>query len=174
MAEAQPIHISNLTIQHFPKTSEGQAMVGSHEVFCLDGKLYQGFKGAIANVDEKVLLDAELDVVHNVDGTMDRVLSNRKTRLGSAEYRRAEELQKRENVKSDQKRKDLELAKLEREELSVVTTVMVPEATETAAAHITVMCAECGKKSPEDHENPHMWLNGHSMHHKRKKKKKTK
>ena len=171
MAEAQPVHISNLTIQHFPKTSEGQAMVGSQEVFCLDGKLYQGYKGAIANVDEKTLLDTELEAVHNVDGTIDRIMSIRKTRLGSAEYRREEELSRRYAVRRDQKRKDLELAKLEREELSVVTTVMVPDPTEAAPAHITVMCGECGKKSPDDHSNPHMWLNGHMAHHKRSKNK---
>ncbi len=169
MAEAQPVHISNLTIQHFPKTSEGQAMVGSQEVFCLDGKLYQGYKGAIAHVDEKTLLDAELEAVHNIDGTMDRVISNRKSRLGSAEYRREEELSKRYALRRDQKRKDLELEKLEREVASL-STETVPGENGPIAAKATVTCPECDKVSPAGHENPHMWLNGHSMHHRRNKK----
>ena len=56
--ETVPVHIPNLTIQHFPKTAEGQALIASQRVFCLEGTLYQGYKGAIPDVSEKVLTDA--------------------------------------------------------------------------------------------------------------------
>ncbi len=176
MSEAQPVHIANLTIQHYPKTAEGQAMVSSQEVFCLDGKMYQGYKGAIANVDEKVLLDAELEAVHDVDGTKERVYGNRKSRLGSARYRRDEELQKRENVKSEQVLKDLQLLKLQKEMRAldtvddVVASGLLNQAKDPQGVHAAVACPECDKVSPPGHKNPAMWLNGHSLHHRKKSK----
>jgi len=114
VSEAQAFHIPNLTIQFYPSTQEGQAMVSTQEVFCLAGDLYQGYKGAICDVHERTLLEEEMLAIHDVDGTLHRVQSSRKSRLGSRDYRKKKEYAKLDAEKRQQRLADLELLEKER------------------------------------------------------------
>ncbi len=167
MSEAR--HIPNLTIQHYPKTAEGQSMVGSQEPFCIGAKIYQGFKGAIATSDERLLSDDEVKAVHDIDGTMEAVFANRAARKHSRQYRKDEELTRRDNVKKEQRLKDLQLLEAEAdaaERLAKANAeIGVGHSPFPAIPHPSAVCSEpdCGKQSPAGHKNPIGWLAGHKM-----------
>jgi len=151
-------HIPGMSIQFWPQTQEGQNTIASQEVFCIGGLLYQGYKGAINSVNEKSLFDNELDKVHDIDGTMHRQRTIREQRLGSRQIRKQKELDKRDDAKRVQRVADLNLIKLERE-LQVGSYAV----DETHNSPPPVQCDICGMDSPDGHQNPGAWKNGHKM-----------
>lgn len=175
MEEQRPeqVHIPNLTIQHFPKTQEGQALIGSLQVFCLGATLWQGTRtGAIASPSEKQLTDAELEAVYDVDGTKPKIVAERRARRGFRQSRKDEEVERRAEERRDREMKDLQLQKLKQELSSDPQPPAVqPQAEEPVEAKPaarpvdleSVLCSICGKRSPSNHRNPKRWLTGHSM-----------
>ena len=156
-----------MTLNQFLATHDGQMRIASQEPFCVGGMLYQAYKGAIPDIHERQLTDEEIAAVHDEDGTLHVVLTNRKNRLDSRSFRKAKEYRVRDETKRKQRLADLELAKLEKElglaigeEIYGVTTDEKPEP--------MGYCDICNEPAPEGHKNPIAWVRGHKVGQHRK------
>ena len=76
------------TIQSWSQTAEGVEMIDAQKVFCIEGRLWQGYQKVAFLVDESQMEDRELDAVEDIDDTMGRIWFNRKNRLGGRHDRK--------------------------------------------------------------------------------------
>lgn len=103
-----------LTLPYFVKTQEGQALIQDERVFCLAGKLYQGHKGAIIDVNFRQL-QGEWDRVVDVDETLERVRAAARQRESVRNLRKSRELAEREQKAAERELATLQLGKLRKE-----------------------------------------------------------
>jgi hypothetical protein len=174
MSDPSPQRVApTLTIQHFPKSQEGQMLIAEQKPFILGGQIYQGYKETVANVHEKQCTDAEIEAMYDVDGTKGNVLTVRKQRLAGRAEARRKELAEREAEKRLRKKEELELAKLEREEAERTAAVNLPAAVVPGQpSPAPVGCQLCGALPP-DGKTLEEWVPGHMLgkHARRRKKK---
>jgi hypothetical protein len=185
------IRTPSLTINHFVKTQEGQLLINNQTVFCLGGKLYQAFKGAVITVREDQLSEPELENLYDVDQTKGKILTERRLRLAHRKAAREEELAERRSKALEKEAHALQVQKLRREmaedepqgasvadidEISALKRQVKILQTENAALkepgattdHLEHACPFCQKRAPKQHKSPKKWLTGHKMQCKRK------
>lgn len=168
--------VPQLTIQHFPKTSEGQSLIANQKPFILGGKVYQGYKETLIEVKEKQLSDQELADAYDVDSSIEQVMFERRARLGSRDYRKNQELAERRAIARAKERDELELIKLRRElgadaHIEAAPQVEQPEPTASkeapkplTASQAAYKCDICGGVQPiESKCSGKRWLASHKM-----------
>jgi hypothetical protein len=180
-----------MELQDWLKTAASRPTLQTQRPFCLDGRLWQGFRGGPMPVEESQLTLEELQAVEDLDGTMARVWFRVAQRLESRHSRKVEEYGKRrmslrqerqqvrDSLKHDREAglpvaaSDLqELERLDRRMLRLADPVLedayykareMAEGRETpAAAAATDACPDCGKVAPPD-RSASKWLRGHRM-----------
>lgn len=87
-----------MTLADFAKTPEYEEIVQLQNVFCVDGLLFQGFRGGPMPVEETQLTIAELDNVDDRDGTMHRVWFRLMQRLELRHNNKSREYGKRRKL----------------------------------------------------------------------------
>jgi hypothetical protein len=97
-----------LTLQYWAKTAEGAAMLESQRRFCLGGKLYQGFKGRVAECDERQLYNHEIQATVDVDGSIHEVWRARQSRLESRADRKRREYDERRAILRERRNEIME------------------------------------------------------------------
>ena len=116
LAQQRTIASLGLAINQYVKTLQGRQMIETMEHFALNGKLYQGFNQRAVECTENLLTPEEIDAIHDVDGTKQRILDTRARRLEGAAQAKRRELATRRQAVIATERDALELRKLLREE----------------------------------------------------------
>lgn len=84
-----------MDIKEWAKTADGIDTIGTQNVFCCGGILWQGSRGAAIRCTEDALDTDELKRVRDVDGTMEKVWFRRHQRIESRYLRKAIEFDER-------------------------------------------------------------------------------
>lgn len=118
LATQRTIAALGLSINQYLKTLQGRQMIESQELFCLNGKLYQGYNQRPIESDFRLCTDAEIENAHDIDGSKQKVVDDRTQHYAATLNAKNRELSDRRRAKIAQERDELELRKLQREETS--------------------------------------------------------
>jgi len=180
-----------LTLQHWLKTQEGEETLASGELFCYEGRLWQG----PYSIHENDLETHEMSKVKDVDGTLERVWIQRRQRMESnfsqkeEEYssRRVELITRRNEIMTAIEReknligraspamlREIEKIDARMERISQAEAIdeialnqqkkqeLPADIADLPQERVDATCV-CGKTSPPTHRNPKGWLSGHHM-----------
>jgi len=185
-----------LDIKDWAKTPDGidtlgrQTVNGMPVIVCMDGKLWQGWKGVAIQVNENQITEKELESVLEKDDTIGDVLFRREQRMGSREDRKDKEMDKRraeiraekhgvrQGIKDDKElgipasaadieqigKMDQRMVRLtQRERSDELVRLRDKIAGRDSTKPVErLSCDMCGKVAP-DSKNQERWLRGHKV-----------
>lgn len=98
-----------LGLNHFVKTAEGQMLIQNHRLFCIGGKLYQGYQGTIPSVDDNSPTEKELANCVDVDGSIGQVHTRLRMKQQQRKYTKQQEVARRAAPQRKQELEELQL-----------------------------------------------------------------
>jgi len=148
LAHQKTIASLGLSVNQYVKTLQGKQMILSQEMFALNGTVYQGYNQSAVQVSETLCTDEEIEKLHDIDGSKQKVVDQRRARLAGSRQAKDREQRENERKKIAQQRDELELKKLLREEAARVAgspdePEPEPEVEPEPEIHA---CNSCGKQ----------------------------
>ena len=145
LGEQRTIAALGLAINQYIKTLQGRQMIESQELFCLNGKLYQGYNQRAVETLEGLYTEDELERAHDVDGSKPQIMATRRRRLEGALLAKNRELANRRKAEISNERDALELAKLKREAAALEPELEPQTEPEVEPEPEVHACSSCGK-----------------------------